>query len=217
MPNDTVPANATALPKTSRRSFLKTSGALGAGAALAVPVALMQKAQATEHADAELLAYGPKVRDLRAVADAKLSALAPLEKEFFRRRALMERPTPPPIPILDRTMLLGEWMDKMKEQTPEDEAYKSEMAVLQERENNLSADIGLDDARTEGVNAVEALTAMINEVCEIRAHTLEGLIFKACLIPDPDDWGLGVSIVEDLEAMAAVSGNGSGAADGGAA
>lgn len=43
---------------TTRRSLLKASGALGTVAALAVPVAILPKAEAGEHPDAELAAPG---------------------------------------------------------------------------------------------------------------------------------------------------------------
>ncbi|MFG1278239.1 twin-arginine translocation signal domain-containing protein [Xanthobacter autotrophicus] len=47
MPKPTAAANATPMPTSSRRAFLKAGGALGTVAAFAVPVALLPKAEAS--------------------------------------------------------------------------------------------------------------------------------------------------------------------------
>lgn len=47
MPKPTAAANATPMPEPTRRAFLKAGGALGTVAALAVPVALLPKAEAS--------------------------------------------------------------------------------------------------------------------------------------------------------------------------
>ena len=52
--------------RPSRRTIIKATGALGTIAALSVPVAVLPKAEAGEHADAELLALGRELESLWA-------------------------------------------------------------------------------------------------------------------------------------------------------
>lgn len=66
-------ADATALPITTRRGLLKATGALGTIAALAVPVALLPKAEAAEAdaADTALCARWPQAQRLLAMLAAE--------------------------------------------------------------------------------------------------------------------------------------------------
>jgi len=93
MPRHTAAANAAPMPASSRRDILKASGALGTIAALAVPVAILPKADAAPAADAELLAMGRELealwaRERELVADGK------------RLGALAKQMRPAPAPIL---------------------------------------------------------------------------------------------------------------------
>ncbi|QRG05916.1 hypothetical protein EZH22_23305 [Xanthobacter dioxanivorans] len=63
-------ADATALPITTRRGLLMATGALGTIAALAVPVAVLPKAEAAE-ADAALCARWPQAQQLLAMLAAE--------------------------------------------------------------------------------------------------------------------------------------------------
>ncbi|MFG1301927.1 hypothetical protein V5F49_19250 [Xanthobacter sp. V3C-3] len=92
MPKPTAAANAAPMP-TSRRDILKATGALGTIAALAVPVAILPKAEAAEMADAELLAMG---RELEAMWARERELVA----EGKRLDALAEQMRPEPAPIL---------------------------------------------------------------------------------------------------------------------
>lgn len=93
MPKPTAAANATALPDVTRRSLLKAAGALGTVAALAVPVAVLPKAEACEASDAALLEMGRELEALWA-RESELSA------ESHRLYALAQQMRPPPAPIL---------------------------------------------------------------------------------------------------------------------
>lgn len=93
MPKPTAAATAAPMPASSRRAFLKAGAALGTVAALAVPVAVLPKAEAAPAIDADLLAMGRDLETLWArerelVADGK------------RLGALAEEMRPPPAPIL---------------------------------------------------------------------------------------------------------------------
>ncbi|MET3355930.1 UNVERIFIED_ORG: hypothetical protein ABID33_003857 [Xanthobacter viscosus] len=67
----------------TRRSLLKASGALGTVAALAVPVAILPKAEAGEHPDAELLRLG-------AEFEREHVTLASLKNEEDRLNSVFE-------------------------------------------------------------------------------------------------------------------------------
>lgn len=73
MPKPTRAADATALPIIPRRALLKATGALGTIAALAVPVAVLPKAEAAEAdaADAALCARWPQAQRLLAMLAAE--------------------------------------------------------------------------------------------------------------------------------------------------
>ena len=93
MPKPTAAANAAPLPATTRRAVLKAAGALGTVAALAVPVAILPKAEAGEHADAALLAMGRRL-------DALWTRENELVAEEKRLVAVAERIRPAPAPEL---------------------------------------------------------------------------------------------------------------------
>ncbi|MDI4667081.1 hypothetical protein K9U40_22555 [Xanthobacter autotrophicus] len=101
MPKPTAAANATAMPTSSRRAFLKAGGALGTIAALAVPVAVLPKVEAAEQQDAELLALGRELETLWA-RERELAA------ECSRLSALAEQMQPAPAPLVLAFELNGE-------------------------------------------------------------------------------------------------------------
>lgn len=76
---------------TSRRAVIKAAGALGTITALAVPVAVLPKAEAAEHPDTELLAMARELEQAQAyerAASAEESRLAAVAKRI--------RPAPSP-------------------------------------------------------------------------------------------------------------------------
>ncbi|MDI4655535.1 twin-arginine translocation signal domain-containing protein [Xanthobacter autotrophicus] len=93
MPKPTAAANAAPMPEPTRRAFLKAGGALGTVAALAVPVAVLPKAEAAEQADAALLAMG---RELETLWERERGLAA----EGKRLDALTEQTRPAPEPKL---------------------------------------------------------------------------------------------------------------------
>lgn len=68
---------------TSRRALLKVTGAFGTLAALAVPAAVLPKAEAAEHPDAELLRLG-------AEFDREHAILAPLKAHEAEIEAIFD-------------------------------------------------------------------------------------------------------------------------------
>lgn len=78
---------------TTRRAVLKATGALGTIAALAVPVAVLPKAEAAEPADADLLAMGRELE--RAMAHERATSA-----EESRLAAVAKRIRPAPAPAL---------------------------------------------------------------------------------------------------------------------
>ncbi|MFG1376896.1 hypothetical protein [Xanthobacter autotrophicus] len=97
MPKPTAAANATPMPATTRRAFLKAGDALGTVAALAVPVAILPKAEAAEHPDADLLRLGAEFERndalWKAERERNVSIYAKWEGEYGRWRA--RNPTAP--------------------------------------------------------------------------------------------------------------------------
>ncbi|MFS8037718.1 hypothetical protein ACI7BZ_12290 [Xanthobacter sp. AM11] len=71
---------------TTRRALLKATGALGTIAALAVPVAVLPKAEAAEMADAELLAMGRELEARWARERELVTAAAKLDEVAHRDR-----------------------------------------------------------------------------------------------------------------------------------
>ncbi|MET3354687.1 UNVERIFIED_ORG: hypothetical protein ABID33_002603 [Xanthobacter viscosus] len=74
MPKPAAAANATTLPVTTRRAFLKAGGALGTVAALAMPVAVLPKVEAAAAGSAALTSLWPERLRLKAEAE-KLKAI----------------------------------------------------------------------------------------------------------------------------------------------
>jgi hypothetical protein len=81
----------------SRRTALKATGALGTIAALAVPVVVMPKAEAADHADDKLLRLEAERERNAAALDAEQARNAPIyaEWESLRSRWCAESPTAP--------------------------------------------------------------------------------------------------------------------------
>lgn len=107
MPKPTAAANATPMPTSSRRAFLKAGGALGTVAALAVPVAVLPKAEAAEQQDATLLEMGRELETQWALEN-ELSA------ECGRLSTLAEQMRPAPAPLLLTFERNGEHLLKEK-------------------------------------------------------------------------------------------------------
>ncbi|ABS68655.1 hypothetical protein Xaut_3426 [Xanthobacter versatilis] len=84
MPKPTAAANAAPMPITTRRTFLKAGGALGTVAALAVPVAVLPKAEAAEHPDAELLRLGAEFERNLVLLKAEMERNAPVRERYAR-------------------------------------------------------------------------------------------------------------------------------------
>ncbi|MFG1179002.1 twin-arginine translocation signal domain-containing protein [Xanthobacter versatilis] len=84
MPKPTTAANAAPMPITTRRAFLKAGGALGTVAALAVPVAVLPKAEAAEHPDAELLRLGAEFERNLVLLKAEMERNAPVRERYAR-------------------------------------------------------------------------------------------------------------------------------------
>ncbi|MFG1299484.1 hypothetical protein V5F49_06780 [Xanthobacter sp. V3C-3] len=98
MPKPTAAANATAMPEPTRRAFLKAGGVLGTVAALAVPVAILPKADAAAAGTAiaslwperlQLKAEAERLKAIHDAAKAHYNALKPpLPKEARAHPAL---------------------------------------------------------------------------------------------------------------------------------
>ncbi|MFG1341362.1 twin-arginine translocation signal domain-containing protein [Xanthobacter autotrophicus] len=69
---------------TSRRGFLQAGAALGTVAALAVPVAVLPKAEAAEHPDAELLLLGAEFERNLVLLKAEMERNAPVRERYDR-------------------------------------------------------------------------------------------------------------------------------------
>ncbi|MFG1378087.1 twin-arginine translocation signal domain-containing protein [Xanthobacter autotrophicus] len=83
MPKPTAAANATAMPVTTRRAFLKAVGALGTVTALAVPVAVLPKGDAA--------AIVPLIRDDQLLLFAKRLVDGARKRRFCERHRDVNR------------------------------------------------------------------------------------------------------------------------------
>lgn len=92
MPKPTAAADAAPLPASSRRAFLKAVAALGTVAALAVPVAVLPKAEAAE-ADPVFAAIA-EFRAKRAAFNAVLKEQGEYEKRCMARGVSFSKPSP---------------------------------------------------------------------------------------------------------------------------
>ena len=207
MPNPTVRASATALPKSSRRAALGLFA--GLSALVATPVIARAATSPTISAeDAELFALAEPI----AAADAALEAVnevhSAAEDVFFA--AKLANPTEPPSPDLPEE----DWLKALRKKTAEDAergpsperaAYEAAVKEHEESCERLRADCGLEAAEQSQSEADDVVIALRDRIVSTPAITLPGLIFKARYAADhyPSEYEpeVMISIVDDLLAL----------------
>ncbi|MDI4657237.1 twin-arginine translocation signal domain-containing protein [Xanthobacter autotrophicus] len=183
MPRPTAAANAALMPEPTRRSLLKASGALGTVAALAVPVAILPKAEAAEHPDAELLRLGAEFEREHVI-------LVHLKKEEKRCKSVFE---------VERARRGTQGWDDLTA-LHEETGYEAAIDRSSDQFDKL-------DAITSVIRSIPAQT-IAGLAVKVRATAYDchfSLSFD--LPPDQIDWqeGCFLQLVRDVERMAKVA------------
>jgi hypothetical protein len=202
MPNTTVRAAATGLPK-SRRAILRSI--LAGAAAATVPAA--GAIASAGHPDAALFALQADIE-----AADRLQTAAFDVRNACEKACLAVRLPPPPKPegaAFTNEEWFGMFVSKMTElnasPSPDGKAYDAAIEAWVQEKERLDDETGLTAAEERVAEAQSEGDALRDQIVATRATTLAGLKFKAAYAaahyPDEPDQDVMASIVADILAM----------------
>jgi hypothetical protein len=172
----------------TRRAAL--TGAIPAAAAITLPATAATAAMAAaSHADAVLLAIGPKLEAMLAEWEAALHDQSIAKEAFFA-----EKPDQPKYPEIENAVGPLEYVAAFADYELAHRAWEVEISRLASKHK-------FDETAERAGDLGDVFHAALDELAEMAATTIAGLKFKARWIEHQDDDEVSASIARDLLAM----------------